>query len=686
MANSKITITFNREAVDGEFILLKRRLISDPSIISIDGELFRNATRTASGNIATVLASTFPGYVLGSNTNYVYNYYFNIDYNGYGLYILPNPDTNMWSNQLVIELTNPDWEFFEFDALFGTAVIENAPAPTFYLIGEPTYSMATVGNQCDFIKATIQTSVLATKLSVNGTVVNANNTNNPAFIEFPRGIGYYFTLEDATGQIIHFPTLYGVPFPRGYFDFLSAGNITVAVTKAIIGATVTINVKDTAGLILEYSLGDGNWQSSNIFTGQAVGDYVGWVRDQFNCFKSVNYSVTEFGSRAPYLFISEANSLSFKERVDIDNCGIYKNDTNTLSYESDADVVFCDEILFQTCDITKIQIHSNFTTIIPTLRKEDGTEVVLPITKKTTNLNRFARMDAWVYGYNSEYAGIYFVDGWIYDQYGAQVEEYFLGGNLPDLAIVGQYVTIIGIGTFLIEDVIYDEIMNKKALIVKYTHTGLPTTVIVESTYDLIQFEVYEFAINWSVYGIGLYDVVLEFQDPENGSVFMMSENIDVAENQVGTVAIRYFNENNRDIFYKFGIENFIRIPLISKTVAPKDETEINITDDGTDVIKSSVHESHEFSFDSVSETLMMKIALALSCENVFINNIAYGKDGSVNVSNEPLTNSYFLTAKMIKKGFNYTGNRSGEADKIFNDGGFNIPAFVIGNDGFIKT
>jgi len=688
MANSKLTITFNREALDGEFIFVRRRPVNNPANVTIDSELFLDTMRNSTGKIATVLASGASGYVLGSNTCYVFNYYFNIDYNGYGLYLLPNPDLNMNNNNMTIELLNPDWEFDSFEATngFATAVIENAPAPTFYMIGDPVYSMATVGTQCDMIKASITTSELATKLSLNGVVVNANNTNNPAIIEFPRGIGYYFTLEDALGQQIIYPELYGMPYPRGYFDFLSVANITVAVTKSMIGATVTINVKDTAGLILEYSLGDGNWQSSNIFTGQAVGDYVGWVRDQFECYKSVEYSVTEFGTRSPYLFISEANSLSFKERLDIDNCGVYKNDTNTLSYESDADIVTCDEILFQTCDITTIQLHSNYTTIIPTLRKLDGTEVTLPLTKKTTNLNRFSRMDAWVYSYNSEYSGIYFIDGWIYDQYGAQVEEYALLGNLPDLAIIGQYITIIGIGTFLIEDSIYDETVGKKAIIIKYNHTGIATPVIIESTYDLLPFEVYEFAINWSIYGEGLYDVVIENTDAQNGSVFLMSENIDISEKQEGTVAIKYFNANNRDIFYKFGIQNFIRIPLVYKKAIPKDDIEINITDDGTDVIKSAVHEADEFSFDGVSETLMRKIVIALSSENVFINNIGYAKDGGVSVANESTTNSYFVTATMIKKGVNYTGNRNGEAERLLDDAGFNIPAFIIGNGGFIKT
>jgi hypothetical protein len=125
---------------------------------------------------------------------------------------------------------------------------------------------------------------------------------------------------------------------------------------------------------------------------------------------------------------------------------------------------------------------------------------------------------------------------------------------------------------------------------------------------------------------------------------------------------------------------------LVYKKAIPKDDIEINITDDGTDVIKSAVHEADEFSFDGVSETLMRKIIIALSSENVFINNIGYAKDGGVSVANESTTNSYFVTATMIKKGVNYTGNRNGEAERLLDDAGFNIPAFIIGNGGFIKT
>jgi len=686
MANSKITITFDREAIDGEFIMLKRRLIVDPLSFTIDSELFQNAMRNSAGKISVVTASGSPGYVLGSNTNYVFNYYFNIDYNGYGLYLIPSPDANVNNNTLVIELTNSDWEFYDFSAPFATAVIENPPLNNFSIIGAPIFSMAEIGEQCDKVRVSIETAELAKKLWVNGVLVNSNNTNNPAIMDFPRGVPYLFKLENATGNILYYPTLYGMPYSKSYFDFLGAGNMSVNVLQTISGATVTVNVINTIGLNLLYSLGDGNWQTSNIFTGQSEGDYVAWVKDQFECYKSKDYSVTSLGTREPFLSISKANSIGFVEHVDFDGCTTFKNDENTLAYQGFSEFRYCEESLFQLCDSTTIQIKSNYRDVIATLRKEDLTEVILPISKLSNNLNRFASMDSWYYAYDNQHIGVYFQDGWTYDEFGAPLEEFTLNGNLPDFAMIGGIISLNApfSATFEIKDIVYDPNINKNVLLLEYIYLGLPTQIVVNSIYDLLPFEVYSITIDWSDYGIGIYDVVLENTDNANGTVFHVSENINVALLHENTVAIRYYNENNRDIFYMYGQQNFIRVPILSITAIPKDETELNITDDDSYVVKSVVHEANEFEFDDVPTETMRRLAIALSCENLFVQDIGYVKEGSIVAENIKNTNLHKVTATLIKKGVNYTNNRNG-VDELDDNLGFNIPEFLTDGQGFIK-
>jgi len=670
MANSKIVITFNAEATVGDVIQVKRRKINDPLTFSIDGETFIATTRTQNGYIAVATASGYPGYVIGHNTAYNFAYYFNLDYNAYGLYAITPPDS-IATNIVEILCTNDEWEFYDFvGGDFSTAVTTNF-VPSTYKIDSTTFGISAI-NPCTSYKINLVTSEPTVRYYLNDVMYEAAYGTSFS-IELLRGVPNYLRLQD-----VNYSTVYSI---AGHsLSALSSDNIGINIIQSLTGATVTINVAFATGLILQYSLDGITWQSSNVFTGQAVGNYTIYVKDDYNCTKTKDYTVYARGERVPYLYISGANSIGFKEQLAWDNYEVFKNDENTLVFQGDENLKDCSIVLFQTGDITRVQVKSNYSTVEAFLRKEDLSEVGLVLEKMSNNLDRFARMDATYYKYKTGKVGIFFDTGWTYTNAGVQIEEYTLNGNLPDLAALGNLISVDGLGIFEIKDVIYDEAITKKVIVIDYTYEGDYTPTKVEAIYDLLPFEVYELEIDWSEYGEGTYDILLENTDLYNATRQHLSENIEIKTVHENTIAIKYFNRNNRDIFYKYGIQHFIRVPLISSKVVPKDDTEININDDNVVVSKSTVHEAREFTFDALTQDIMFKLVIALSCDYVFIQNIGYAKDGSVDVQNKDNTNVYILKATMIKKGVNYDVNSGGETGIDIGGTGFTMPV-ILGSE-----
>jgi len=676
MATSKIVLTFTDEPGAGGYIEFKRR---DPNDLG-NTHTERMRYFVTRNNNFQLPAVTIPFATAGWASAADYAYYFDIDYNGYNLY-----NVNRLEGDVTIMLNDGlsiAWEFYDFIETTGglvTAVITNVLPSTFELVS--AIETASVGDECTIIDLGITASEPIKSLRINGVTSTVDTPNVYKEVGLTRGLVYEVYMIDVLDVEVFVGTFEN--------DTLTSEKINVHVTQSLTGATLNVVVTNTDTLTLEYSLNGSDWQSSNIFTGQVeVVDATMYVKDEWGCEKTKLYTIDAFGTRAAYLVISDANSISVKEQVDVDELTIFRNSINTLAHQEFPQVKQCEILRFMTGDTTTIQIKSNYTTITPTLRHEDLTEDVLSITKMSNNLNRYIRMDAVYYEYSNGKTGIYFEAGNVYDEFGSPIDTYTLGGNLPDFAVVGNQLTIIGgLGTFDIEDVVYDSIKKKKAIIINLVYPGVGEEAIqVESVYDLLPFEVYEFDIVWNTYGEGLYDLKIENTHAEYGTVTHLSENINISDLQEDTVAIKYFNNNNRDIFYKYGIEHFIRIPLLHKRAVPNDTTEINITDDGTDVVQSDVKELDEFQFDTVSQTLMRKIVLALSSENVYIQDIGYAKFESVSFVNEDNTNGYLITATMIKTGVNYSTNRDGISEDIFTDDVFDVPAFITDGTGHIKT
>ncbi|WP_299525990.1 hypothetical protein [uncultured Lutibacter sp.] len=672
MANSKIIITFNAEAIVGSYLSFDTVKFENLSTVTRT-ETFVT-TRTANFQ-AEMTPTSYP--TVGEVSAIDFAYYFNLDYNGFNLYTITR-----LLNVVTIEANSDIFYFENFQTNNAGFIssISNFNPSTFQFIGDATYSEAT--KECSTVNATFTTTELAPKIYINNVLTNETNVNNPVTFPFIRGIINYIVLENASGDTLDYTV------PR--IDYLTSENITIAINNYLNGATLSISVTNKIGLTLEYSLDNVNWQESNVFTGQASGTKYLYVRDQYGCVKSKEYTVTDLGTRSGFTYISNANSINFIKSEIWDGCSIFKNDENTLDCQGLQPILHKSFTLFQTCDTSTIQIKSNYEDVTAVLRDSNLNETAITVTKKSTNLNRFQSLDAKYYKYREGKLGIYFDTGNIYDENQSITGTYTLSGNLPEFAILGGLVSLEGIGVYEIVDILYDEEINKRVIIINYSYDGAISDVIVSSIYDILDYEIFEFEIDWSIFSVGYYDIVVTSTDTVIGTETHISDTIFLDTEHKKTLAINYSNNNNRDIFYKYGIEHFIRVPYINVVSKNKEESDINITDNSASVIESSVYSMNEFKFDVLSNRVKEKLVVSLSCENVFINGIGYVKDGSIEVSNIENTNMNEVTANMLKTNINYTTFKQGASGSNLNDvdlaGKLLIPQIITTGINFIKS
>lgn len=667
MANSRVLISFEDTTVEGDSISIYRRRYGDTGIRVKMREVFA-PVRTRNGLVELPPSADPTGEVSANN----FLTAFNIDYNGSGLFTITYLPTGL----VLIEFVEEGWEFTDLEIVTGTAfringTITNDEGSVFRLVTEEVTANI---NQCNFYDLEITATEPIKSLWVNGTILTEGTPNVYKEIDLIRGV-------EQEVKIIDVEDVYR-DVGKYYYDYLTPENITITSNKSTIGATVLVEVENTEGLSLEYSLDNVNWSRINKFTGQENGTKTMYVRDQFLCLKSKEYTITDFSASAPYFFVSEANSIGFKNQELTNSCTVPKNHLNTLNFQNERNLSACDYIKLQTCDKTTIQFKSNYENNLATLRNEDNPDSNISVLKKSTNLNNFKSLDGLYYKYSEGKTGIYFENGNEYDENELKIGTYTLNGDLPDFAIKGEYITIKDVGTFKIEFVTFDDNIKKRVIVINYEYSGSIESEIISSIYDLLDFEVYEFTIDWSLLTDGIYDILIEVEDAEKGKLEYLSENIDLAEEHPNTLAIESYNDNNRDIFYKYGIKHFTRIPFIDLYSVPKDETEININDVNSKVVLSTVHFIDRIIFQEMPEYLMNKTTIHLSLEYVKINGIEYVKDNSVKTEKLKFSGLYSFEADMLRAGESYTNRETDDSEF----GSIEISAIINTGNGFLKS
>ncbi len=639
MAKSKIVITFISTPVYDNTLTIRNSLA--PLWIY---EVFRptrdqNYITAISSVMNTLARNYYNAVMLDHNTT---NLYF--------VYYLNNTVTieAKQSNVVFDVLTNTG------NGAYTTEIFNAIETPPL-TIDSVTFSQATT-DQCNKVKLNVTTNRLAT--IVNGAV----NTLNPFTYDFLRGVETTINIADGDGntasKIVSLP------------NKLSAANTSINVINSPSGATVNITVLQTTGLTLEYSLDNVTFQSSNIYSGLAPGNFTVYIKDQFGCSISKQFTITSFeevgtgiGIDIPYADLpSKSNSIRFKKLVTWGICGNYKNDENTLSYEVDVPLVDIEFQKFQSCDTNiPTQIKSNFQNIEVKVVKCDLSEDIIPVVKKTAFIGLKDKRDAIKYNLGNGLTGIYFNSGNKYNYDTNEIEDvYALNGALPEWVSDGNYVVIDNVW-YLIEDILFDETKLAEVIVISNVYTGVEINVIAGSIYNLFNYEDYEFYIDMSVYLDKKIQVKITETDPKFETVTFISEILDIKTEQVNTIEIVYFNGDNTDINYSTGIQHKIRVPYISKKGKSEDESEVHDTDTNSILLSASLREGDEFIFEPQSKEMWRKTMIALSHENVIMAGVPRVKNGNFNTEG-PLgdTDTYVLTANMIKTGAAYTSKVSG--------------------------
>lgn len=545
------------------------------------------------------------------------------------------------------------------------------------------FSEATTNPKCSHYKVNITTSIL-TK-TVTGTVSILDNLNNPFSFELLRGQSFNITLSDGDGQTINI-VISSSQVPKA----LNVGNFDISITSSVGGSIITIlPLVDYSLQNIEYSLDDDNWQDEGQFSGILEGDYTLYVRDSLGC--SFEYDFTIEGQeeitsvRLPYFLLPKSNSIRFANRINWGVCVNYKNDDNTLSCESEVLEPWKHTILMQSCDIITTQFRSNYQENTVTVIRENGDEEPIILNQVTNNMGQTDKRDARKYNLGNGKTGIYFISGNIYDYItDAVTGTYALNGLMPYWGVVGNIITVDGL-YFQIIDVIFDETVNADVAVIENVYTGLDTTAIAASVFNIENFEEWEFTIDFFDYLDETVQIRINSNDDTFTNLVQLSEVINTKIEHEDTFEIKYKNTINTDLNFSRGLECKLRLPFTRVDADDQDESENNKTDSTVILLDSTIYEADRFVFEPLVKQIMRQLKLALSHDTVTIRGVGYVKNDTFEVEGAlGNTNLYVVTASMLRTGSAFN-SKTGQSDSIFAGENAEIIGLVESDSGFVK-
>lgn len=677
MANSKIILTFHDDLTLNQGIGFVFKEIGSSFPISMNF-IWKNI-RAGFGQVT--IGTPISG-SSGERSAINFVQAFNLDWN-FG--VTPYHIVSRNVNVVTIETNFTNKEFLGFyctsDALadqkplLGSVTAEIINQSEAISITSVTFAEATT-NPCQNVKVVVETNVDIENIitPVSGTAIGSNTYE----FDFLRGQIFIILVEDVNG--------FQNNSQENTPSLLIPSDFNLQINPSPAGTTLVVSNSVAVGLDFEYTLDNETWQTSNVFSGLAAGNYTVYIRDQFGCSISIEFSVNEFGLQLPYFYISKSNSIRFANRVNFGDAENYKTDENTLSCEVDVKLPYHEVQLFQSADVITTQFKSNYTTNIAKVIRANGDEVIVPVEKKSNYIGNKDSRDARKYSLDNGQMGIYFTTGNIYnfDSGFPTGETHYLNGGLPIWAKSGNYVKV-DTEWLLIEDILFDESKNAEIIVVSSNYSGPDVTAIAGTIFNIFDYEIYEFTIDMVDYLGEVIKVSLACEDDNFTNLLLLSEDISVEVKHENASDIEYWNDDNTDVFYATGIKHRIRIPYFKRNGDVEESSEVNKTDTTTILLNAQNYEVDEFVFEPVTKEIWRKLMRALSHKNVLIDGVGYVLNGSFETEG-PLedTNLYVLTAKMIKTGGVYNSQREGSID--FNTSSSEIPGLIsIGNDGFVR-
>lgn len=638
MANSKISLRFNSVPLDGDTLSFSDAI----STVELT-EVFK-AVRTNSGESQ-----------LGANTGALaYNFIqaFNLDYNLTSLYTVTQTSLAI----VDIEAIFPESQFaLILNDTLGAVVhtITNEVPPVVFTLDSITISESDV-TPCDKVKITVTTNEQADSIT---SPINQAVTTNPFTVTIDRSelINVGVIKNGATASS-------NIKVPKLLSTYFSVDKIQTPSNASIV---VNNTLPSNTLFSVQYSIDDVNYQTSNNFPSLDFGDYTLYIKDNIGCSTSLTFSIDEF---TPNLVdysgiceISNINSIRYKDDVVWTDL-ILKTPTNTLSFEENVNIPNTSFTqLFTNNDIVITQIKTNFETIDATLIDDSGNETPLVIDKRTENMNITDIRDAQIVSatYNgTQYTAVKYSGGKVYDPLTLEhLTDYNIGENVPSWMNVNDWLNVEGVGWYKVIDVIYNVdayvlVLNLQSANYPFT---LPDTKKVTSIYNKVDWENYEFNIDFSNKE-GFYKVKVECTDDEFGSKNFLSEWINVKEQHNRTLLIQAYNTKNNEINFNTGFKSIIRMPFIKHlSWKTSTEQEIYVTDTNTTALENKYRGFWEFESNLLPTVMAEKVALILLQDRLFIDNISYVLEGSVD--SVQVGSQYQIKASLVKSDYVFNSN-----------------------------
>ena len=417
-----------------------------------------------------------------------YSNAWNIDHQYYsGVSVLPS---TYFGNVVTITLLNSDRQF---DSIIGTAIdngsvtysISNAPPAIAKKVTISGYGES-VNDKCTkcLVDLICEGGTELYNIYVNNTLQLSNQTS-PITATIDRAISNNIRVTDSSNTLIGSVTTFAN-------RKVENEDIGITVTNSSSGSTINVTVAFISSNVSPYlySLNGTNYQTSNIFTGQAPGTYTIYVKDDFDCVSSKQIVIDGSTTLTETVFdISEINALRFA-LYDLGK----KNQKNTLSNNQLRLTSYSYLQKYLQNDVITTQFKTNAKYINCFYLDKENNVTELSEIKKTNNIGLKQKSTSTYFNLENGKSGIYFgvVNLLDYDTE-VFVETVNYGFSLPQWANTkGSLVNIDGIGQVKIDNIIYSETYNSFVLEFNIAYTGIPVTdKIISAEYNLQPYEIY---------------------------------------------------------------------------------------------------------------------------------------------------------------------------------------------------
>lgn len=584
-----------------------------------------------------------------------YNYIQN-NYNATGRYIVTQ-DYNLNTITIVDNIGGVSFFTEEANNTSGrlTTVISNVPLSTDINITSIDISENTL-NPCNDVDITINTNVQATQIT---SPVNQTVNTNP------------FTITTSRDSL----NLIDITVTDGFnsdSDSISVPKIESAMFNTEVVSTPSDStvsflwIGDVLPSILnlQYSLDDVNYSFSNSFSGLSEGSYTVYIKDGIGCSISFGFSVSAFDPdyyvRESVFKISQQNSLITVKREDINNVNVFKNPTNTLSYEEDGLNNRMFKQLFQVKDgVLTQQFRSSYENTDIKLIDCNGNENIIVPEKKSSNIGITDVRDVTVievYYLGNYFTGVKYVSGKTYNPITLDEEDsYYLGSLTPNFMNTKDYIQLEGFGWYEVKDIVFVD--GLQVLVLNTTASNFPveiTNQIVKGTtkYNQLNYELYEFSIDCNNLS-GDYYLTYNATDSEFQEINEQSEWFNVSESQEETYLLQYYNSENNETNYATGIQNKIRIPYsMELKFIPSDTQDVYLTDTNAVSVESTFRERYKLTTNPIPLGMIKKIGIALTNDRLFLNGMSLIKDSELEIEELSASNDYILTCQFVRSDY----------------------------------